>query len=54
MWLAELEDWGMAGPVPWGPGGFGPTCQQSTIAMVAQSPARCVWPVYQLPGLNIR
>lgn len=51
---AELEDWGLAGPHPCGPGGFGPTCQQSTVAMAAQSPARCVWPVYQLPGLNIR
>lgn len=24
------------------------------VAMVAQSPVRCVWPVHQLPGLDIR
>lgn len=27
---------------------------KGAVAMVAQSPARCVWPVRQLPGLDIR
>lgn len=53
---AELEGWGLAGPHPRGPGGFGPACQHRAVAMVAQSPARCVtsppaaWPRHQITG----
>lgn len=33
---------------------FSPTCQRRTVAMEAERPDRCVWPVHQLPGPDIR
>lgn len=31
IWSAEPEAWGVAGPYPHGPGGFGPTCRHSML-----------------------